>query len=218
MKALVDDEFESKSAVFENVSHDKLKQQYKWKRATRRSSIGKIEDVSPFAEKQKSLRQVGMKKEVSFRFNPPPDGGQSELMILAKLDAIERQQSKLNKDLLKQADRVIGKMEDSMEPLMTFTFECSEFDLPRTFTILPYKIEVEGSADGKYDVATTTAGSMDKATSWIVKLTSLVEVVESEVANVRKAAASNTNELFKGYQSEKLYLHLVDEVTNAPVL
>lgn len=30
-----------------------------------------------------------------------------------------------------------------------------------------------------------TAGSMDKATSWIVKLTSLVEVVESEVANVR---------------------------------
>lgn len=93
MKAFVDDEFESKSAVFENISHDELKQQYKWKRgdvvkykkqvspkaATRRSSIGILEDVSPFAEKQEILRQVGMKKEVSFRSNPPADLTRSRL-------------------------------------------------------------------------------------------------------------------------------------------
>ena len=121
-----------------------------------------------------------------------------------------------------QGDRVIGSVEGSMHIVMNSMFELSEFTCPRTFVILPYKLtetQTGGEGEAKEVVLSAAAGSsMDKAGGWMTKLTSVINVVSSDVAKVRKDAAKKVEEMFAEFQSEKMYLYLVDEVTGDPVV
>ena len=114
---------------------------------------------------------------------------------------------------------MVAAVESSVHTIMEAMFELTEFDVPRTFIILPYKLDPDKvQADGKKSTLAAASGSsMDKASKWITKLTSVINVVSNDVAKVRKDAASKVEEMFVAFKSEKMYLYLVDEVSWEPV-
>ena len=130
----------------------------------------------------------------------------------AKLDTIMIMQ-----EVKIQGDRVVTSIENSMTKVLKSVFECSKFDVPTTFVILPYKIE---AGDGKAAAGgpKLVGNSLDKAGTWISKLTDVINVVDSDVAKARASAASRIQEMFSAFQSEEMYIYLVDEETGEPAV
>ena len=120
-------------------------------------------------------------------------------------------------EVKEQGDRIVSSIEGSMAKVLKSVFECSEFDVPTTFVILPYKIE-EGdkkAAAGGFKLASE---GLDKAGAWMSKLTDVINVIDSDIAKVRVSAASRVQEMFSAFQSEEMYLYLIDEETSEPAV
>ncbi|GMH74121.1 hypothetical protein TL16_g06376 [Triparma laevis f. inornata] len=96
---------------------------------------------------------------------------------------------------------------------MKSVFECS---VPTTFIILPYEIKKDNETVEKGNI--NIESNLNKVDSWFSKLTSVINVVDNNVAKVRTNAASQIEGMFKDLKSDKLYLYLVDEVTGEPVV
>ena len=128
-------------------------------------------------------------------------------VIIAKIDFTREN---IKEEVKEQGDRVVSSIENSTSKILKSVFECSEFDVPTTFVILPYKIEAgdEKSAGGGPKLA---GNSLDKAGTWISKLTDVINVVDNDVSKVRASAASRIQEMFSAFQSEEMYMYLVDE-------
>ena len=128
-------------------------------------------------------------------------------------------QSKEIKEAVKDAEKkILSAVDQSMHAVMNAMFEIDEYDVPRSFIILPYELGAEGAVKGGKSILVISGSSLDKAQSWMEKLTSVISVVSSDVAKARKDAALRVKEIFETLKSEKLYLYLVDEVTGDPVM
>ena len=88
-----------------------------------------------------------------------------------------------------------------MSKVLKSVFECSEFDVPTTFVILPYEIKKDNETVEKGNI--DIESNLNKVDSWISKLTSIINVVDNNVAKVRTSAASQIEGMFKDLKSDK---------------
>ncbi|GMH54865.1 hypothetical protein TrLO_g13677 [Triparma laevis f. longispina] len=160
-----------------------------------------IEEITEPTKKTKS--EVQQKRRSTFGYG-------------AKLDQLLKGKDQL----LKGQEKIVDAIEDSMSKVLKSVFECSEFDVPTTFVILPYEINKvsDGGTASTTSALNAVDSNLEKAGSWITKLTSVINVVDNNVAKVRSSAATKVQEMFEDLKSDKLYLYLVDEVSGEPVV
>ena len=180
----------------------------------KKSEGGDLEEIKECPKKVK--KKVEEKRRSTY----------GKAQIMEKLDNLEKtmvnQTEDIKETMIKETNKVVAAVEKSMDTVMTFMFDLSEFDVPRSFVILPYelkKTETQGE-EGEAKKITLSAASegIKKADRWMTKLTSVINAVSSDVAMVHKDAAKKVEEMFAEFKSEKMYLYLVDEVTCNPVV
>ncbi|GMH89205.1 hypothetical protein TL16_g11386 [Triparma laevis f. inornata] len=137
-----------------------------------------IEEITEPTKKTKS--EVQQKRRSTFGYG-------------AKLDQLLKGKDQL----LKGQEKIVDAIEDSMSKVLKSVFECSEFDVPTTFVILPYEINKvsDGGTASTTSALNAVDSNLEKAGSWITKLTSVINVVDNNVAKVRSSAATKVQEI-----------------------
>ena len=168
----------------------------------KRKGEGGLEKVEELPDVK---RKVTLKKQSTYGF---------QAMILSGLQDLKDGQKEIKQ-----------KLDESIDSVITAMFEIAEFDVPRTFVILPYELEeskesTEDDGEGKQESALEVAGGkLEKATGWMSKLTSVMNAVSGGkvTEKVRSAVESKLEDTFADLKSDHLYLYLIDEVTGKPV-
>ncbi|GMH73839.1 hypothetical protein TrST_g1915 [Triparma strigata] len=129
----------------------------------------------------------------------------SQVDVLNKLEELDH-------TVREQADRVIEKVIERVDAAVNSIFKMHAMETPRTFVILPYKLERDGGGGDTLDVV---AAKLDEAQTYFDNVLEIgnkaAEFVSSPFSTMKKMVWSKVTSMYGN--NTKLYLYLIDERT-----
>ena len=136
-------------------------------------------------------------------------------MLLLETRKIREEQKRgftgVREDILGLEDRVM----DAIDEIMKTIFDVSENTCLRTFVILPCELPQDDENEAKEE---SKVGAVEarvaKVSGWLSSSTSLVTAVKSKLTSIEDNVQERFDSTLGYLRSNKLYLYLVDEVTD----